>query len=212
MAETTSFNDIKRQFKENKRLRLITIGATALIVVILGYILYRQFVYAPNNQKANEGYYRGLNLAAKDSVDAAIAELEPFVKKNDGYQGGEVAEFTLARQYMAKGDFQKALKLLEGVKLKDTYGPALALGLQGDCYSELGKYKEAIDYYMDAADVNENEWTTPTYLFKAGQVAEEIKDYAKAKELYERINQDYYMFGQQKTIDKYIARVSNNIQ
>lgn len=209
MAGTTSFNDIKRQFKENTRLRMITFAVVGLIVGILGYILYKQFVYAPNNQKANEGYYRGLNLAAKDSVDAAIAELEPFVKKNDGYQGGEVAEFTLARQYMAKGEFQKALKLLEGVKLKDTYGPAMALGLQGDCYSELGKYKDAMELYIDAAEVNENEWTTPTYLFKAGQVAEEIKDYAKAKELYERINQDYYMFGQQKTIDKYIARVSN---
>ena len=208
MAGTTSFNDIKRQFKENKRLRLITAVVIGLIVGILGYILYRQFVYGPNNQKANEGYYRGLNLAAKDSVDAAIAELEPFVKKNDGYQGGEVAEFTLARQYMAKGDFQKALKLLEGVKLKDTYGPAMALGLQGDCYSEMGKYKDAMEYYIDAAEANENEWTTPTYLFKAGQVAEEIKDFAKAKELYERINQDYYMFGQQKSIDKYIARVS----
>ncbi|MDF3025779.1 MAG: hypothetical protein K0S23_86 [Fluviicola sp.] len=209
MAGTTSFNDIKRQFKENKKLRLITAVVIGLIVGILGYILYKQFVYAPNNQKANEGYYRGLNLAAKDSVDAAIAELEPFVKKNDGYQGGEVAELTLARQYMAKGDFKKALKLLEGVSLDDTYGPAMALGLQGDCYSEMGKFKDALDMYVDAADANENEWTTPTYLFKAGQVAEEIKDYEKAKELYERINKDYYMFGQQKTIDKYIARVSN---
>jgi tetratricopeptide (TPR) repeat protein len=209
MAGTTSFNDVKRQFKENKRLRLITFAVVGLIAAILGYILYKQLIFAPNNQKANEGYYRGLNLAAKDSVDAAITELEPFVKKNDGYQGGEVAEFTLARQYMAKGDFKKALKLLEGVKLKDTYGPALSFGLQGDCYSEMGKYKDAMDLYIDAADANENEWTTPTYLFKAGQVAEEIKDYAKAKELYERINQDYYMFGQQKTIDKYIARVSN---
>ena len=84
MAGTTSFNDIKRQFKENKKLRLITAVVIWFIVGVLGYILYRQFVYAPNNQKANEGYYRGLNLAAKDSVDAAITELEPFVKKNDG--------------------------------------------------------------------------------------------------------------------------------
>ena len=145
MAGTTSFNDIKRQFKENKKLRLITAVVIGLIVGILGYILYKQFVYAPNNQKANEGYYRGLNLAAKDSVDAAIAELEPFVKKNDGYEGGEVAEFTLARQYMSKGDFKKALKLLEGVSLKDTYGPAMALGLQGDCYSEMGKFKDALE-------------------------------------------------------------------
>ncbi|MNJ84420.1 Lipopolysaccharide assembly protein B [compost metagenome] len=209
MAGTTSFNDIKRQFQQNKKLRIITAVVIGFIVGILGYILYKQLVYAPKNEKSNEGYYRGLNLAAKDSVDASIAELEPFVKKNDGYQGGEVAKFTLARQYMAKGDFKKALKLLEDVSLKDTYGPAMVLGLQGDCYSELGKYKDALSLYEDAAEVNENEWTTPSYLFKAGQVAEEIKDYAKAKELYEKINQDYYMFGQQKTIDKYIARVSN---
>lgn len=209
MAKTSSFNDIKRQFKENKKLRLITFAVGGVILLFLGYIAYGQLITKPNDLKSSEGVYRGLNLADKDSTDAAIAELEPFVKKNDGYKGGEIAEFTLARQYMAKGDFKKALNYLEGVKLKDTYGPSLVLGLQGDCYSEMGKYKEALNFYEKAANKDENEWTTPTFLFKAGQVAEELKDYAKAKELYERINQDYYQFGQQKTIDKYIARVSN---
>jgi predicted negative regulator of RcsB-dependent stress response len=209
MAGTTSFNDIKRQFKENKKLRLITAIVIGLIVGILGYILYKQFIYAPKNLKANEGYYKGLNLAAKDSVDAAIQELEPFAKKNDGFQGGEVAKYTLARQYMAKGDFKKALGLLEDVSLDGTYVPSLVLGLQGDCNSEMGKYKEAMNLYIDAAEADENDWTTPTYLFKAGQVAEEIKDFEKAKELYERINKDYYQFGSQKSIDKFIARVSN---
>ncbi|HRP54006.1 MAG TPA: tetratricopeptide repeat protein [Fluviicola sp.] len=209
MAKTTSFEDIKRQFSENKKLRLITYIVGGIIVLILGYILYYQFVKVPNDVKSSEGIYRGLNLADKDSTDAAIAELEPFVKKYDGYKGGEIAELTLARQYMTKGDFKKALNYLEGVKLKDTYGPAISFGLQGDCYSEMGKYKDALAKYEKAANTNENEWTTPLYLFKAAQVAEEIKDFNKAKELYERINKDYYQFGQQKGIDKYISRASN---
>jgi tetratricopeptide (TPR) repeat protein len=104
------------------------------------------------------------------------------------------------------------LNLLEGVKLKDTYGPAMVLGLQGDCNSEMKKYKEALDAYKDAANADENEFTTPLYLFKAGQVAEELNDFATAKEMYERINKDFYQFGQQKQIDKYIARAENKIK
>lgn len=209
MAKISGFNDIKVQFKQNKQLRLATFAVGGIVLLVLGYILYRQFVYLPNNAKSNESYYIGLNKADKDSTDAAIADLEPQVKKYDGYQGGEIAQFTLARQYMTKGNYKKALDLLEGVKLKDTYGPAMVLGLQGDCYSEMGKYKDAYDTYLAAADENENEWTTPNYLFKAAQVAEELKDVEGAKELYLRIQKDYNMFAQQKQLDKYIARISN---
>jgi tetratricopeptide (TPR) repeat protein len=108
---------------------------------------------------------------------------------------------------MTKGEFKKALSELEGVKVNDTYVAVYALGLQGDCYSELGNFKEALDFYMDAAEKNENEKTTPEYLFKAGLVAEEMKDYAKASELFTRIKENYVSFSSTKTIDKYIARV-----
>ena len=211
MAKISGFNDIKAQFQENKQLRLATYVVGGVLVLIIGYVLYRQFVYAPTNEKSNAAYYSGLNKADKDSVDAAIADLEPVVKKYDGYQGGEIAQFTLARQYMAKGNYKKALDLLDGVKLKDTYGPAMVLGLKGDCYSEMGKYKDAYDAYLDAADEDENEWTTPSNLFKAAMVAEEMKDYAGAKELYERIQKDYNLFAQQKQLDKYLARVANKL-
>lgn len=211
MAKITGFNDIKIQFKENKQLRMATYVVGGVLVLIIGYVLYYQLVRAPKNAKSNEAYYVGLNKADKDSVDAAIADLEPQVKKYDGYQGGEIAQFTLARQYMAKGNFKKALDLLDGVKLKDTYGPALVAGLKGDCYSELGKYKDAYDQYVDAAETSDNEWTTPNYLFKAAMVAEELNDYASAVELYERIQKDYNLFAQQKQLNKYLARASNKL-
>jgi predicted negative regulator of RcsB-dependent stress response len=212
MAKQTRLDDFKELFKNNKNIRLATYVGGGVVVLVLGYFLYNQFIFQPKNIKSNENIYKGLNLADKDSTDAAIAELETFVKKYDGKQGGEIAQFTLARQYMTKGDFKKALNLLEGVKLKDTYGPAMVLGLQGDCNSEMKKYKEALDAYKDAANADENEFTTPLYLFKAGQVAEELNDFATAKEMYERINKDFYQFGQQKQIDKYIARAENKIK
>jgi predicted negative regulator of RcsB-dependent stress response len=209
MLENLSSQDLKEQFKNNKNLRMITIGVGSIVVLILAYFAYKQFIWKPANEKSKDAYYAGLNYAVKDSVDLAIDELAPVVKKYDGKQGGELAQFVLARQYMTKGEFKKALKELEGVNVNDTYIAVYALGLQGDCYSEMNKFPEALDMYMDAAEKVDNEKTTPEYLFKAALVAEELKDFEKATELYTRIKENYTQFSNVKTIDKYIGRVKN---
>ena len=200
MLENLSPKEFKAQFKNNKNLRMITIGVGAIIVLILGYFTYKKLIWEPANEKSKDAYYAGLNYAAKDSVDMAIDELKPVVSKYDGKQGGEIAQFVLARQYMTKGEFNKALEELEGVDVSDTYVAVYAIGLQGDCYSEMKKYKEAIDLYIQAAEKVDNEKTSPEYLFKAGLCAEEIKDFEQAKELYTRIKDNYLSFSGTKTI------------
>lgn len=209
MLENISFKDFKGQLQTNKNLRFATYGIGSVLGLMVLYFAYRQFIWSPSNEKSKEAYYRGLNLAVKDSTDAAINELEPVVKKYDGKQGGEIAQFVLARQYMAKGDFKKAAEALEDVDVNDTYVSVYKLGLQADCQSELGKYQEALDLYLEAAELNENELTTPTYLFKAALVAEELKKYEEATELYTRIKSNFLNFSNAKAIDKYIARAKN---
>ncbi len=211
MFENFSFEDFKRQLKENDKLRFTTYGLGALIVLTLGYFTYRQFIWGPSNEKSRDAYWSGLNYAAKDSTDKAISLLEPAVKNYDGKQGGELAQFVLARQYMAKGDFQKALEELEGVDIEDTYLSIYRIGLQGDCKSELKKYEEALELYVEAAELNENEKTSPEYLFKAGLVSEKLNDFERASELYTRIKSNYLTFSNSKAIDKYIARTKNKI-
>lgn len=209
MLEKFSLNDFKSQLQTNKNLRLATYGLGSVLGLLVLYFAYRQFIWSPSNEKSKESYYRGLNLAVKDSTDAAINELEPVVKKYDGKQGGEIAQFVLARQYMTKGDFKKAIESLEDVDVNDTYVSVYKLGLIADCNSELGKYQEALDLYLEAAEKNENELTTPTFLFKAALVAEEMKNFEEANELYTRIKGNYLNFSNSKSIDKYIARTKN---
>ncbi len=209
MSNNSSFSSVKKQFANNPQLKRITIIVGAVVLLIGGYILYHQFVVVPGEEKAADSYYEGLNYAAKDSTDAAIESLRAQVKKYDGYKGGEIAQYTLGRQYMNKGEFKKALKELEGVDLNDTYNSVLVVGLQGDCQSELKQYKEALDLYEEAAGMDDNEFTTPMFLFKAAVVAEELKDWAKAKENYEKIRDNYKMYYDQHQIEKYLARVSN---
>lgn len=209
MLENFTSEEIKKQFKSNKNLRLVTFTIGGLIVLVVGYLLYYQFVSVPKGKKSEDAYWHGLNLAEKDSTELAIEELTAQVKKYDGYKGGENAQFILGSQYMKKGEFKKAIEVLEKVKVNDTYVSALTIGLQGDCYSELKKYKEAAAKYKEAAKESINEWTTPMYLFKAALCAEELQDFEAALKLYEEIRDGYTNFANTKTIDKYIARVSN---
>lgn len=210
MLEDISGEQLKEQFKTNKKLRLTTMVVGGIVVIILGVFVYRQFVWAPANEKSKDSYWEGLNLAVADSTDAAIEELGAVVKKYDGKVGGEVAQFAYARQLMEKGEYNKALEELEGVDVSDTYVKVMAIGLKADCYSELEKYEDAANLYLNAADQVDNEFTSPMYLMKAGLCAEEIKNFDKALECYERIKSDYPSFHAQKQIDKYIARASSS--
>jgi hypothetical protein len=65
---------------------------------------------------------------------------------------------------------------------------------------------------MKAAGMNENELTTPMYLFKAGLCAEKLKKYEDASSCYTKIKDDYTSFASQKYIERYVARASNKIK
>ena len=209
MLENFSVQELKKKFESNKKARLVSYIGGGILVLVIGYFAYVQFFWKPANEKSKDAYWVGLNYAAADSTDAAIEELKPIVKKYDGKIGGENAQFILARQYMMKGLFKKALTELESVDVKDTYISSMAVGLQGDCQSELKDYEKAGTLYLEAAGINENEMTTPMYLMKAGLCAEKVKDFEKAVECYTTIKDDYASFASQKGIEKYIARASN---
>lgn len=209
MLEDISGEKIKEQFNSNKSVRLITIIVGGLIILALGYFLYLQFMWKPANEKSKDFYWAGLSYASKDSTALAIDELKIQVNKYDGKIGGEVSQFVYARQLIAKGSFEEALKELKGVDVSDTYVSVLTEGLQGDCFSELGNYEKAYAGYMNAANMINNEFTTPIYLMKAGLCAEETKNFDEAAEAYQKIKNDYTVFASQKSIEKYIARAKN---
>ena len=211
MLEDITGEKIKEQFKTNKKLRVGTMIGGGVIILVLGYFAYRQFIWSPANEKSKDNYWVGLNYASADSVDVelAIDELRVHAKKYDGKIGGEIAQFVYARQLMSKGEFKKAIKELEGVDVSDTYVQVMAIGLQADCHSELKSYEKAANMYIQAADMSDNDLTSPMYLMKAGLCAEEVNDFAMAAEYYQRIKDNYIAYASQKAIDKYISRASN---
>lgn len=210
MFENLSGENLKNEFKKNKNVRLASYAIGGVLVLALGYFVYHSFIYKPANEKSKEAGYIGLNYAAMDSTDLAIEDLSGVVKKFDGKIGGEVAQFALARQLMNKSQFQKALDELDGVDVEDTYVRIYAVGLQGDCLSEMKKYEEAVSKYMKASKMDNNDYTTPMYLFKAALLTEQkLNDPKAAAEMYTEIRDNYLQFGNQKSIDRYIERAKN---
>ena len=175
-----------------------------------------------HNEKSKETYFVALNAVANEGKNAVvdtskagsktdpIKKLQKSVKKYDGKIGGEVSKYLLASQYMRKGKYKEALVLLQNVSVEDTYVSIEVIGLQGDCQSELKNYEKAYALYQEAAAKNENDFTSPMYLFKAGLVAEKLKKYDEAVTHYEKIATIYpkSFYAKEKNLEAYIARNS----
>jgi tetratricopeptide (TPR) repeat protein len=82
----------------------------------------------------------------------------------------------------------------------------MAAGAIGDAYLELNQPEKAAGYYTEAAEMKENEFTSPMFLLKAGWTYEILKDYKKALEIYEQIKFKFPTSNEAREIDKYIAR------
>ena len=207
MLEDISGQQIKDQFKKNKRLRIIAFSVGGVLLLVLGYFIWYQMFFLPANEKSKDSYWEGLNYAKKDSTEVAVEEFKAAVRKYDGKVGGEVAQFLYARQLMSQGEFKKAFNELEEVDLEDSYVSVLCVGLKADCQSEMEKYSEASKMYLEAANMIDNDFTTPMYLDKAAGCAVELKDFKKAKKYYKRIIADYPQYATQKDIERYYASV-----
>lgn len=211
MSGNITKEEIIDQFKGNKILKTSTYIVGGIVVIVLGFLIYQKFISGPKQEASKAEIANAIMYLEKDSIQLAIAELEFLAAEYNGYKGGEMSQYALGNLYFEQGDYEAALQTLKDVQLKDTYLMTLAIGTQGDCYSELGDYKSAVEMYIKAAQRVENEATTPLFYFKAGLNAEEAGDFAKAAEYYNIIKSDYLSFATQKGIDKYITRAENSI-
>lgn len=211
MSDYITKEELIEQFKGNKILKISTYAVGAIVLVVLGVLGYKQFISGPKNEASRTEIADAIMFMEKDSVQTAIEEFEYLASEYKGYDGGKISSYALGNLYFEQGDYEAALAELKKVKLDDTYLMTLTLGAQGDCYSELGEYQQAVDMYIKAAKRIDNEATTPMFYFKAGLNAEEAGDFGKAAEFYQAIKDKYSAYANQKQIDKYLVRAENSI-
>ena len=201
------------QFIVNNQKNISTVLGI-VIVVILAYFAYNKYYIGPNTLEAQEQMYTAQAFFESDSLDKALygdGNSLGFIDIADDYSmtnAGNLSNYYAGISFLRKGDFDQAIDYLNSFDGDDHVVAAMATGAIGDAYLEKGDNSKAIAYYLEAANQEDNNFTTPLFLFKAAQVHEIDGDYEDAGRVYLRIKKNYSISSEGKSIDKYIARVN----
>ncbi len=196
--------------------KAIIYGVLAVIVVIAGVIVYKQYVSAPREDKASTALAKGQEYFQQDLYEKALngdgAGYAGFVKVASDYsstEAGNLANLYAGLCYAGLGKWNEAAKYLEEFDTKDDQmiSPA-AEGALGNAYAHLNQLDKAVSHLKNAAKNADNNSLSPTFLIQAGEILESQGKASEALELYKEIKEKYVYSMQYQTIDKYIERAT----
>jgi tetratricopeptide repeat protein len=221
MAETLTSSEVfMLKYKKH-----IVIAVVALIVLVAGFFLYKNYVSAPREEKASTELAKGQELFGMQQFEQALngdgTTFSGFVKIANDYSSTDAGN--LAKLY-AGLCYANLNKWNEAVKYLDSYSPGndamvspAAIAALGNAYAHVGKIDEAINALKKAADKADsksedgtNNSLSPTFLLQAGQILESQNKKADALKVYQDIKKKYVNSAivQSQEIDKYIERAS----
>lgn len=201
------------QYIENNQ-KSLTIIVLAVIVIVGTFLGYTRLYIAPMEKEAQSQIFAAEQYFERDSFNLALhgdGNYLGFLDIIDSYgpsKVGNLAHYYAGISFRQLGEFDKAVDHLKRFSTKDKMIRSVAFGALADCYVELDNLKEGAKYYLRAANANENDFTSPIYLLKAGVVFEELGSYTEALKQYEIIKDKFPRSAEAREIEKYITRVS----
>ncbi len=192
--------------------KLLTIIVAILVIIVLGFFGVKKYYLQPKEKEAQEQIYPAQHYFQADSLDKALygdGNNLGFVDIAKTYSittAGNLANYYAGICFLKKGNFDNAIKYLKNFDSDDELVGPMAKGALGDAYLEKGEKAKAVSSYMDAANLQDNDFTSPMFLLKAGEVDEMLGNYNEAIKAYKRIKQDYFKSQEARNIEKYIAR------
>ncbi|MEY2868170.1 MAG: hypothetical protein RIR01_588 [Bacteroidota bacterium] len=202
---------------KNQKIIIGVVGAIALLTV--GYLGFQKFVTEPKEEEAasemfvaQQNFQQAVDGVASDSLyKLALNGSEGkfgFVKIADEYSGtsaGNLANYYAGLAYLNTGKYAEAIDYLGKFKSDDIVLNALAKGAIGDAYSEKKQDKEALEYYVKAAESNKNDFTTPRFLLKAGKTALALGQKEDALKYFTDIKENYENAPEAASVDALIG-------
>ncbi|KFF09645.1 tetratricopeptide repeat protein [Flavobacterium hydatis] len=198
----------------------IIIGLVAAIAVgTVGYLAYQKFIAAPKQDEAanemfvaQQNFEKATNGVASDSLyKLSLNGSEGkfgFLKIAEEYSGtdaGNLANYYAGVAYLNTGKYDEAITYLGKFSSKDLILGALAKGAIGDAYSQKNQQKEALDYYVKAAELNKNDFTTPRFLLKAGKTALALGQKSDALKYFTDVKENYEATPEAASVDVLIG-------
>ncbi len=188
-----------------------------VVVVLLGvvafYFGYQRLYIAPMEKEATAEMWKAEYYFGQDSLQKAIQGdqagfkgFKAIVEEYGGTKSAQLSRYYLAVSYLRSGKPKKAATQAVEVETPNKILNALAKGVAGEAYVEMGKKEKGVSYFKEAASISDNKLTRPLYLKKAGLVLESMNKHGEALDLYERVRDEYPGTRQGQDIEKYIGR------
>ena len=197
----------------------IIIAVIAIVVVVAGFFLYKNFVSEPREDEASTELAKSQTLFNGQQYDQALAGFQKIQSDYSGTDAGNLANLYVALCYahQAKPNWAKALENAEKFSTSDDemISPASQMAL-GDIYANNNQNDKAVECFKKAAKMADSEAAdnvnlsiAPLALRKAGILLESEGKKAEALEIYKNIKKTYVNSPLYQDIDKYIERASN---
>ena len=199
------------QFIE-KNQRILMYIVMGIIAVVLIYFGYQKFYLSPMEENAQDQIFMAQKYFEKDSLNRALygdGNALGFIDIIDDYgstKTGNLARYYAGICYLRMGNYEEAIEYLESHDPVDLLIGPMALGGIGDAYMELNDPETAAEYYLEAAEISDNYFPAPMYLYRAGMTFEMIGRFEDAYDAYERIFEDYYRSNEARSIERNMAR------
>lgn len=216
-SQESTFENVEQALSRTERFveknqKIITTIAVVAAVVVLGYYGYQKYIYNPKVLEAQEQTFPAEQYFKVDSFRLALngdGNALGFIDIIDEYgstPSGNIAKYYAGICNLHIGNYSEAIDYLKSYSSEDIMISITATGAIGDAYVQSNELEKGAGYYVDAADMFPNKFTTPVYLMKAAQVYYKLENIQKALELYKRIKTEFPDSRESRSIDKYIAR------
>nr|WP_315031835.1 tetratricopeptide repeat protein [uncultured Chryseobacterium sp.] len=197
------FKDLDREALNTERFlekysKPLGIAFGVLVLGVLGFFGYKQFVVAPKNVEAVKSFLAAQkNLGEgkdKEALGGKSAANPGFVGTYNDYSGtnvGQLSAYNAGLLKFKEGKFQEAYDLLDKFSSDNKTLVAMKYGAMADAKSGLNKNDEALSLLDKAANASDDPYTTYFFTRKAGIVALGLKKNADAKKYFSAINEKY---------------------
>lgn len=198
-------------FLKNKK---TIIGAVlAVILLVAGVILYKNYYVKPRELKAQEALFRGQEYFEADQYEYALngdsinyKGFNYVINEFGGTNAANLAQAYSGICYFRLGKYEEAKKALDSFNGDDQMVAPAIQGALGNCYAELGQLDKAASQLLKAAKAADNNTLSPIFLMQAGKILVKQGKYSDAIDAYTTIKEKYFRSYQAMDIDKYIEQ------
>ncbi|MGB1308970.1 MAG: tetratricopeptide repeat protein [Oceanihabitans sp.] len=203
---------------KNQKYIFVIIGIVA--IVVLGYLGYKEFIAKPAQTEAmndmfqaQKYYNEAVTGTDKDSLfnlalnggEGKYGMLD-IIKEHSGTEAANLANYYAGMAYLNKKDYKNAVSYLSSYSGNDEATGPIAKGAIGDAFVQLNQKEDALDYYLQAANLRNNTLTTPMYLYKAGITALDLGKANEALKYFTRIKEEFATTKEAANIDVFIGK------